>query len=154
MCPAQCERVRFDALGGVGSTWGQGVKSLNNGPLLSNINCRKPLWLLNISAPARILGNMRKLLAITLLSLLLSPVSPALANEKCFADYKAKQDNPLRLHYGVIRLNGACDKTSARSEVAARLSREGWVLLNVLSVFDKDGLKERKASAGRYFLRF
>jgi hypothetical protein len=97
---------------------------------------------------------MKNLLAITLLSLILTPVSPVLANEKCFADYKAKQDNPLRLHYGVVRLDGACDMASARSEVSGRLSREGWVLLNVLTVFGKDGLKERKASAGRYFLRF
>jgi len=146
--------MRFDAVGGVGPTWVRGVKSLNNGPLLSNIKHCKPLWLLNIRAPMRIVGCMRNLLAITLLSLLLTPVSPALANEKCFADYKAKQDNPLRLHYGVLRLDGACDMGSARSEVAARLSREGWILLNVLSVFGQDGLNERKASAGRYFLRF
>lgn len=135
-------------------TWGWWAKSLNNGTLLSDIKACKPLWLLNIVASARIVRGMRKLLAITLLSLLLTPVSPALADEKCFADYKAKQDNPLRLHYGVIRLEGACDAGAARSEVAARLSSEGWVLLNVLSVFGQDGLKERKASAGRYFLRF
>ncbi|WP_420568814.1 hypothetical protein [Thalassovita sp.] len=97
---------------------------------------------------------MRKMLAIPLSLLLLAAAMPAAASEKCFADYKAKQDNPLRLHYGVVRLEGPCDAGAARSEVAARLSREGWVLLNILSVFDKDGLKERKASAGRYFLRF
>ncbi|MGH1354533.1 MAG: hypothetical protein ACRBBS_05590 [Thalassovita sp.] len=97
---------------------------------------------------------MRNFLAITLVSLMLTPVSPAVANESCFADYKAKQDNPLRLHYGVIQLDGACNASAAQSEVAARLSRDGWVLLNVLSVFGQDGLNERKASAGRYFLRF
>lgn len=94
------------------------------------------------------------MLAIPLSLLLLAAAMPAAASEKCFADYKAKQDNPLRLHYGVVRLEGPCDAGAARSEVAARLSREGWVLLNILSVFDEDGLKERKASAGRYFLRF
>ena len=34
---------------------------------------------------------------------------PALAEAACFADYKAKRDNPLRLHYGVVKLSdGAC----------------------------------------------
>lgn len=135
-------------------TWLLAVKSLNNTPLISDIKRRKPLWLLNNARHARIVVGMRKLLAITLVSLLLTPVSPALANENCFADYKAKQDNPLRLHYGVIQLDGACDAGSARAEVAARLDRQGWVLLNVLSVFGQDGLNERKASAGQYFLAF
>lgn len=94
------------------------------------------------------------MLAITLLTLTLAPVSPALADESCFADYKAKQDDPLRLHYGVIQLNGACDAGSAETEVEDRLDAEGWVLLNILSVFGSEGLNERKQSAGRYFLRF
>jgi hypothetical protein len=72
----------------------------------------------------------------------------------CYADYKAKQDNPLRLHYGVMQLNGACDRGKAQSEVAARLNRAGWTLLNVQSVFDANGLNERKNDAGSYFLRF
>ena len=115
---------------------------------------RKPFWLLNNAGLLRILNGMKQILAITLSASLLALAVPAAASEKCYADYKAKQDNPLRLHYGVMQLNGGCDTSSARSEVAARLSREGWVLLNVLSVFGKDGLKERKDSAGRYFLRF
>ncbi|THD76677.1 hypothetical protein E7681_02215 [Thalassobius vesicularis] len=97
---------------------------------------------------------MKQILALLLSAALVIPALPAWAGDDCYADYKAKQDNPLRLHYGVIRLDGACDAGSARAEVGARLSREGWVLLNVLSVFGKDGLKERKDSAGRYFLRF
>ncbi|MBA85930.1 hypothetical protein ACSSNL_11300 [Thalassobius sp. S69A] len=96
---------------------------------------------------------MKQIFAILLSALVLLPVV-ALADGPCYADYKAKQDSPLRLHYGVMKLDGACDRSSARSEVAARLSREGWVLLNVLSVFDRDGLSERKDSAGRYYLRF
>lgn len=132
----------------------QSAKSLNNTSLLLDNGHRKPLWLLNNTGLTRNVGSMKQILAIPLCAALLILVAPAWASEKCYADYKAKQDNPLRLHYGVMRLDGPCDRTSAQSEVASRLSREGWVLLNVLSVFGKDGLNERKDSAGRYFLRF
>lgn len=72
----------------------------------------------------------------------------------CYADYKAKQDNPLRLHYGVAQINGACDAASAASELVPRLAAQGWTLLNVLSVFGDDGLATRKDSAGPNYLRF
>lgn len=76
------------------------------------------------------------------------------AHAQCYADYKAKQDNPLRLHYGVVQLQGPCQASAARSEIAARIARGGWTLLNVVSVFGPEGLNERKDSAGPYFLRF
>ncbi|NNF23666.1 MAG: hypothetical protein HKN63_02500 [Rhodobacteraceae bacterium] len=78
------------------------------------------------------------------------------ADAACFADYKAKQDNPLRLHYGVIQLDeAACNNTrAAAGEVKRRIARGGWTLLNVMSIFDEGGLDERKGSAGEYFLRF
>lgn len=72
----------------------------------------------------------------------------------CYADYKAKQDSPLKLHYGVISLEKDCSRESAAGEIAERIAREGWTLLNVLSVFDADGLEQRKSSAGKYYLRF
>lgn len=72
----------------------------------------------------------------------------------CYADYKAKQDDPLRLHYGVARIDGACDASAAAAELRPRLSAGGWQLLNVLSTFDDSGLAERKGSAGDYFLRY
>jgi len=75
------------------------------------------------------------------------------ARAECYADYKAKQDNPLRLHYGVAQVS-ACDKAGAEAELAERLAAAGWVLLNVLGVFGPEGLEERKASAAEYFLRF
>ena len=79
---------------------------------------------------------------------------PAAAQADCFADYKAKQDSPLRLHYGVAQINGDCSKKAAAAELAPRLAAQGWTLLNVVSVFDAGGLDERKASAGTYYLRF
>ncbi len=72
----------------------------------------------------------------------------------CYADYKAKQDNPLRLHYGVAEVTGDCAVRPATDELAQRLERNGWELLNVLGVFDDAGLDERKDSAGEFFLRY
>lgn len=72
----------------------------------------------------------------------------------CYADYKAKQDNPLRLHYGVAQINGACDRATAAAELAPRLAAEGWTLLNIVSVFSEEGLNARKDSAGQNYLRF
>lgn len=83
----------------------------------------------------------------------LSAVSPVQA--ACYADYKAKQDNPLRLHYGVIKVpDRACSKGGAARVISRRIGRDGWTLLNVLGVFDENGLSERQSSAGQYFLRY
>ena len=74
----------------------------------------------------------------------------------CYADYKAKQDDPLRLHYGVMRIdtNPCAMSDKVKSTVADRLSAAGWKLLQVRSVFDDSGLEKRKPDAGQYFLRF
>lgn len=79
---------------------------------------------------------------------------PAAAQAACYADYKAKQDSPLRLHYGVAEISGACTAASAHQQLQTRLARAGWTLLNVVSVFDENGLAERKDSAGSNFLRY
>lgn len=71
----------------------------------------------------------------------------------CYVDYKAKQDDPLRLHYGVAKV-AQCSKSAAEQELAGRLAAQGWTLLNVMSVFDESGLAERKQSAGPNYLRF
>lgn len=78
------------------------------------------------------------------------------AEAACYADYKAKQDGPLRLHYGVVELPQAiCDRPGQiQSNVADRLRQNGWELLNVMSVFDASGLDQRKDSAAEFFLRF
>ncbi|WP_149140396.1 hypothetical protein [Gemmobacter caeruleus] len=75
------------------------------------------------------------------------------AQAECYADYKAKRDNPLRLHYGVAQVS-ACNKKAAKAELAPRLAAGGWKLLNVISTFGPEGLNERQSSAGDYFLRF
>lgn len=75
------------------------------------------------------------------------------ATANCFADYKAKQSDPLRLHYGVAQIS-ACNRATAESELRGRLASQGWTLLQVMSVFGQDGLDKRKQNAGQYFLRF
>jgi len=93
---------------------------------------------------------MRVFLAVALMLGLALP-----AQAECYADYKAKQDAPLRLHYGVAQVTDAnCSKGGAEGELAPRLAADGWTLLNVLSTFGPEGLAERKASAGDYFLRY
>ena len=76
------------------------------------------------------------------------------AHASCYADYKAKQDDPLRLQYGVARIDGPCNANDASNELEPRLAAAGWVLLNVVSVFDDTGLDERRESAGEFYLRF
>ena len=95
---------------------------------------------------------MLRLAFMALIALMLA--MPAQAD--CYADYKAKQDNPLQLAYGVSQIsNGACGKPKqAKGELAPRLAADGWTLLKIVSTFGPEGLDERKASAGAFFLRY
>ncbi len=94
------------------------------------------------------------------LRLLLVPVLAAFialpAQAECFADYKAKQDGPLRFAYGVSQVSDAvCGKPKqAKAELAPRLAADGWTLLKILSTFGPEGLAERKQSAGDFYLRY
>lgn len=73
------------------------------------------------------------------------------ARAECYVDYKAKMDNPLRLHYGVAEV--PCGG-GAQADLAARLAANGWTLLAIVSSFDASGLQERRDSAASYYLRF
>lgn len=94
---------------------------------------------------------MKRLFLIAAFGLMFA--APASAD--CYADYKAKQDGPLRLHYGVAQVSdGNCTPAAAKGELGPRLAAAGWTLLNVVSTFGPEGLGERQASAGEYFLRY
>ena len=95
-----------------------------------------------------------KRLALIIMIALTFAAAPAAA--QCYADYKAKQDNPLQLHYGVMELpDSACGSTDdAAREISGRIATDGWTLLNVMSIFGQEGLAERRESAGEYFLRY
>ena len=63
-------------------------------------------------------------------SLCLLMLGTTAAQAACYADYKAKQDGPLRLHYGVAEVSGDCTTDSAASQLDGRLGDNGWQLLN------------------------
>lgn len=100
---------------------------------------------------------MKRMFTLLGLSALLSFAALPAAAE-CYADYKAKRDDPLRLHYGVIALpDPACaSPDAAAGAIAQRIGVDGWTLLSVVSIFDAAGLddEKRRASAGDYFLRY
>lgn len=79
----------------------------------------------------------------------------SLASAACYADYKAKRDAPLQLHYGVVQIpDGACELGAAATEIEPRIAGDGWQLLTVLAVFDESGLDARRNSAGAFFLKY
>jgi hypothetical protein len=88
------------------------------------------------------------------LSLIILTVWTSAVQAACYADYKAKRDDPLRLHYGVAAIDGDCTVDAAKAALTARLTADDWQLLNVLGVFDDTGLEDRKESAGDFFLRY
>ena len=125
------------------------ARSLNIGGLLSDNGAANPGQLLNNAKARRSLAAMTRFI----LSLAFCGLAGA-AQAACYADYKAKQDNPLRLHYGVAEVRGACTAANARTQIRPRIAVDGWELLNIVSVFSGGGLAERRESAGRFFLRY
>lgn len=108
-----------------------------------------PLILNNIAVSRHFMG-MKQIALTFALMLAAAPVQAA-----CYADYKAKQDNPLRLQYGVSQVpDTACSVSGAADHLSPRLAADGWQLLNVLGVFDASGLEQRRESAGPWFLRY
>ncbi|MXQ08080.1 hypothetical protein GQ651_09515 [Alphaproteobacteria bacterium GH1-50] len=91
-----------------------------------------------------------------LVSIALLAFGASAAQAACYADYKAKQDNPLRLHYGVIEIDASpCEPSPAvENTITRRLAAGGWTLLQVESVFDESALDAKRSDAGEYFLRF
>ncbi|SDE68950.1 hypothetical protein [Limimaricola pyoseonensis] len=90
-----------------------------------------------------------------LLTLPLCLFAAQAAQAACYADYKAKRDDPLRLHYGVAETAAPCDQPEAAAQdLRPRLAADGWQLLAVVSLFGEEGLEKRRDSAGDYFLRY
>lgn len=90
---------------------------------------------------------------VFLLSLTFAALASA-SHAACYADYKAKRDDPLRLHYGVAEITGDCTTAAAAQELPPRLDAGGWQLLSVEGVFDDAGLEERQENAGENYLRY
>jgi len=93
---------------------------------------------------------MKRILASALTLFVLT--SPAAA--QCYAHYKAKQDDPLRLHYGILALEtSACSGNPVR-EVRARLAAQNWTLLTLVETTTETPSQQQRVNAGVYFLRF
>lgn len=91
-----------------------------------------------------------------ILAAVLALTSANASSAACYADYKAKRENPLKLHYGVIQLDvSPCQMSNGVTKmVTDRVAKGGWTLLQVQSVFGDDQLEAKKRDAGEFFLRF
>lgn len=125
--------------------------SLNSAAMLSANSLAIALWLLNIGG---LRGQCRPMMIRTLSLAFGLALMASTATAACYADYKAKQDNPLRLHYGVVEVQGNCTAANAAAYLTERLAADGWQLLEVMGTFDETGLEQRRADAGDYYLRY
>ena len=80
------------------------------------------------------LQGMKQILLISALGLAVSTVA---AQAACNAEYKAKRDNPLELHYNVATIKEPCTKASARAQLEGRLAGQGIKLLKIMTVTKK-----------------
>ena len=55
---------------------------------------------------------------------------------ECFVLYKAKKDNPLKLHLGLMQMNEPCSGKSLNIVVSNRLNPSGWLLLKIVNTFE------------------
>ncbi|SMX40870.1 hypothetical protein [Maliponia aquimaris] len=95
---------------------------------------------------ARLLGPLLLVLALAL---------PGAAAADCYVSYKAKQDQPLRLHYGVLVIGGSCPSGGQAANIAAsRLASGGWTLLNVVRMSTSPPSSSERANAGQFYLRY
>lgn len=82
-------------------------------------------------------------------------VLPFGANAACYAEYKAKREDPLKLHYGVAQVaDDACAPDAAAVALAPRLANDGWILLTIVGMIGDADLEAVKESAGAYFLKY
>lgn len=93
--------------------------------------------------------RMKHLITYALLALSLSAVP---GHAACFVEYKAKQDNPLRLHYGIIKVGGDCSDADAKA--TSRLQSNGWSLLTILSASQEKPSRNKQENAGANYLRY
>lgn len=95
---------------------------------------------------ARLLAPLVTVLALAL---------PGAAAAECYISYKAKQDYPLRLHFGVLAIGGDCPSGGQAASIAAsRLASGGWTLLNVVNISSNPPSSSERANAGQYYLRY
>ena len=97
-----------------------------------------------------------RVISASLVGLALACGLGLMAHADCYVDFKAKRDDPLKLAYGVAQVSDAAcgNRKAEHGELAPRLQAAGWTLLKIVSNFGPEGLDQRKASAGDFFLRY
>ena len=90
--------------------------------------------LLNSHRVTRMLQSMKKLMLYMFAALFLGTSG---ASAACYAEYKAKRDNPLELFYDVAQISAPCTRASARAQLGALLASQGLTLLKVMSVSEQ-----------------
>lgn len=77
---------------------------------------------------------MKQILFPLVMALGLVTATTSAAQAACYAEYKAKRDNPFELIYEVAQVSGPCTVANATAQLGARLAGQGLTLLKVLSV--------------------
>jgi len=97
-----------------------------------------------------------RVISASLAGLALACGMALMAHADCYVDFKAKRDDPLKLAYGVSQVSDAVcgNRKAEHGELAPRLQAAGWTLLKIVSNFGPEGLEQRKASAGDFYLRY
>lgn len=95
--------------------------------------------------------KLRLTIAAALMALCALP-----ASAQCYAEYRAQQTNPVRLHVGVAEVpaNTCGNPGAAARALAPRLQQNGWTLVDILATFGREGLASRQGRAGQYYLRY
>lgn len=108
--------------------------------------------ILNFRSAARSVCRMKTLIA----SFALAAALATGAQAECFAEYKAKQDDPLRLHYGIMMIpeNTCPGQQAAAGILSPRLQAGGWTLLNIVGLSTTPPTDQQKANAGEFYLRY
>ena len=95
---------------------------------------------------------IKLIVAVTFLwSACLSSVAHA---ENCFILYKAKKDNPLKLHLGLMEIDRTCSDDAIEVILRRRLLPAGWSLLQIVNVSQDIAVEKIKRDLGEYFLKY
>jgi hypothetical protein len=89
-----------------------------------------------------------------LLILLLTCFFSTVYADECFVLYKAKKDNPLKLHLGLMQVKNACLGRNLESIVSNRLNSSGWLLLKIVNITENIETEKMKSDLGDYFFKY
>ena len=74
--------------------------------------------------------------------------------EICFVLYKAKKDDPLELHLGLMKIDRTCSDDAIEAISHLRLQPAGWSLLQIVNVSKDIEVEKIKRDLGEYFLKY